>query len=277
METSHRVRCPICSEPLARSGRSYLCPNRHNFDLSREGYLSLLHGRTNYRHIGDDKQMVRARVRVHRLPVFRELAEAIVGYGSPMNAGHGVLDVGCGDGFFLDQVTSAAGSTNRGVGVDISKEALATAARNYPRLFFVRSDVSQSRLPFEDASFGLVSSVFAPRPVEEIRRVLRSDGSWLVVTATPDHLGEIRAFLPLAAIGPDKMAEPTSHSFAIRRSETLNFHAQIIHEDLVAMIEMSPSIYRLKRELGPAWTERVPPELGVTFSFSVTLLGARSG
>jgi len=256
-----------------RSGRSYACPNRHNFDLSKEGYLSLLHGRSNYQEIGDDKRMIQARVRVHRLPAFRELAKALSDYCPGTNLPHGILDVGCGDGFFLDQLTRAAPVPCQGVGVDVSKEALAEAARSYPGLLFVRTDVANLGMPFKDASFGLVLSIFAPRPIDEIRRVLRADGSWLIITATPDHLKEIREFLPLAAIGTGKLDAPTDRSFSILNSDTFTYGSQLTHEDLVSLIEMSPSIYRLRREFGDAWSERVPGELGVTFSFSVTLLG----
>src|SRR5471030_1210494 len=107
MSSSVSVACPICSETLLRSGHAYACKNSHSFDLSKEGYLSLLHGRKNFQRIGDDKLMVQARVRVHRLPAFRELAKAITGYCPQTNAGHSILDIGCGDGFFLDQVARA--------------------------------------------------------------------------------------------------------------------------------------------------------------------------
>jgi 23S rRNA (guanine745-N1)-methyltransferase len=270
------IGCPICSEALLRSGRSYVCPNRHNFDLSKEGYLSLLHGQTNYQQIGDDKRMVQARVRVHQLSAFRELAKAITGYCPQTNTRYGILDIGCGDGFFLNQVTQAAATPGQGIGIDISKEALAKAATNYPALFFVRTDAAHHRLPFGDSLFGLVLSIFAPRPIDEIRRVLRADGAWLIVTATPDHLKEVREFLPLAGIGTGKLDAPTSRSYSVLRSSTFNYESQVAHDDLVSVIEMSPSIFRLRREFGDQWTERVPPELGVTFSFSVTLLGARS-
>jgi 23S rRNA (guanine745-N1)-methyltransferase len=267
------VACPICSAPLLRAGRSYVCPNHHNFDLSREGYLSLLHGRGNYQQVGDDKRMIQARVRVHRLPAFQELARALTGYCPADRPRHGILDIGCGDGFFLDQITRADSAAGPGIGVDISKEALARAARSYPGLFFVRTDAADHPLPFDDSTFGLVLSIFAPRPVDEIRRVLRADGCWLIVTATPAHLGELREFLPLAAIGPRKLDAPTSRSFSVIRSETLRYELKVAQPDLVALIEMSPSIHRLRREFGDRWGERVPLELNVTFSFSVTLLG----
>jgi 23S rRNA (guanine745-N1)-methyltransferase len=277
MDSLALISCPICSEALLPAGRSFVCTNRHNFDLSKEGYLSLLHGRGNYKEIGDDRQMVQARIRVHKLPVYLELAKAIAGYCPENDAHSGILDIGCGDGFFLDQVTRHATTPGRGVGVDISKEALAKAAKAYPNLFFVRTDASHARLPFKDSSFGLVLSIFAPRPIDEIRRVLRSDGSWLIVTATQDHLKEVRELLPLAAIGTGKLDAATSRSHAVVRSGTFDYGLQIAHHDLVSIIEMSPSIHRLRRDFGDEWRERIPQELRVTFSFSVTLLARKVG
>ena len=273
MDSLVSIACPICSETLLPSGRSYVCKNRHNFDLSKEGYLSLLHGRGDYKEIGDDKHMVKARVRVHKLPAFLELAETIAACCPPNDAHRGILDIGCGDGFFLDHVTRHATPPGQGVGVDISKEALAKAARAHPALFFIRADASHVRLPFEDSSFGFVLSIFAPRPIDEIRRVLKADGSWLIVTATQDHLKEVREFLPLAAIGTGKLDAPTSRSYSVVKSGTFNRESRVAHHELVSIVEMSPSIHRLRREFGDKWSERLPPELAVTFSFSVTLLG----
>ena len=273
MESFVSIVCPVCSEPLRPAGRSYLCANRHNFDLSKEGYLSLLHGRTNYKEIGDDRQMVQARIRVHKISVYLELAKAIAGYCPQDIASRGILDIGCGDGFFLDQVTRHPATPGQGVGVDISKEALAKAAKAFPSLFFIRADASHIRLPFGDSSFGLALSIFAPRPIEEIRRVLRPDGSWLIVTATQDHLKEIREFLPLAAIGTGKLDAPTTVAFAVQRSGTFTREFRATHEEVVSIIEMSPSIHRLRREFGDKWTDHIPLELGITFSFSITLLG----
>ena len=32
-------RCPVCGAPLTREDRAYLCPNRHSYDISKEGYM----------------------------------------------------------------------------------------------------------------------------------------------------------------------------------------------------------------------------------------------
>lgn len=266
------VQCPICSELLRRAGRSYACGNRHNFDLSKEGYLSLLHGRGNYQQVGDDRRMIQARVHVHQLPAFLELAQVLAGHCSSEANRHGILDIGCGDGFFLDRIGRTA-EMGPGVGLDISKEALARAARSHPGLFFIRTDAAHQRLPFGDASFGLVLSIFAPRPIDEISRVLRPDGLWLVVTATQEHLQELREFLPLAAIGTGKVEAMTSGPYSVLRSGIVDFRLKVKRPDLRALVEMSPSVHRLRRDFGEQWVERVPLELWVTFSFSVTLLG----
>ena len=34
--------CPICGEFLQKCEHSYTCPNRHSFDIARQGYVNLL-------------------------------------------------------------------------------------------------------------------------------------------------------------------------------------------------------------------------------------------
>lgn len=34
--------CPLCHAPLSRSDNHYSCPQRHQFDLAKEGYVNLL-------------------------------------------------------------------------------------------------------------------------------------------------------------------------------------------------------------------------------------------
>ncbi|MEO3775402.1 putative RNA methyltransferase [Micromonospora sp. B11E3] len=59
----HRLRCPVCAEPLAEAAagttRALRCPRRHSFDVARQGYVNLLAGRAP--HVGDTAEMVAAR------------------------------------------------------------------------------------------------------------------------------------------------------------------------------------------------------------------------
>jgi 23S rRNA (guanine745-N1)-methyltransferase len=64
------------------------------------------------------------------------------------------------------------------------------AARLLPDVQFVVG--SAYRLAVLDASVDVVTSVFAPHPFEEFRRVLQPGGRWVTVTPGPLHLCELR-------------------------------------------------------------------------------------
>ena len=54
--------CPLCHQPLTREKNSYICPQRHQFDMAKEGYVNLLpvqHKRS--RDPGDSAEMMQAR------------------------------------------------------------------------------------------------------------------------------------------------------------------------------------------------------------------------
>lgn len=53
--------CPVCGEKLDRSGKSYICPNRHTFDMAKSGYVNLLPTNNSGSVHGDNKLMLRAR------------------------------------------------------------------------------------------------------------------------------------------------------------------------------------------------------------------------
>jgi len=51
--------CPLCHQPLSREKNSYICPQRHQFDMAKEGYVNLLpvqHKRS--RDPGDSAEMM---------------------------------------------------------------------------------------------------------------------------------------------------------------------------------------------------------------------------
>ena len=47
--------CPLCGEKLVQDGKSYICPNRHCFDMARQGYVNLLPVQNKHSlHPGED-------------------------------------------------------------------------------------------------------------------------------------------------------------------------------------------------------------------------------
>src|SRR3954469_20995890 len=95
--------CPLCRVALLPAGKSYRCARGHAFDLAKEGYLSLLHGRQKGEGRGDSKAMILARDRVHRAGVFDPVVAALAPL--PLEpAPRSLLELGCGEGFFLGRL-----------------------------------------------------------------------------------------------------------------------------------------------------------------------------
>ena len=114
-----------------------------------------------------------------------ELQARFYAYGAW--AGRRVLDVGCGNGYLLGHYARAGACTT---GIDLTSRGVALSARRF-ELGGLRGDFAQGNaeaLPFRDASFDLVLSMgvlhHTPNTaaaVEEIRRVLRPGGTFLIM------------------------------------------------------------------------------------------------
>jgi ubiquinone/menaquinone biosynthesis C-methylase UbiE len=115
------------------------------------------------------------------------LTEAIVELGDLR--GRRVLDVGCGPGTVLRQLTRDFGVA--GVGLDASPRMIEAARREAPGVdeFYVGR---AEELPFADASFDaalmrlVVHHVDRPKAFAEILHVLRSGGRFVITTSDPD-------------------------------------------------------------------------------------------
>jgi len=105
-----------------------------------------------------------------------------------------ILDVGCGGG---QTIASLATSAGRGkvYGIDYSHQSVAVARRvNAGRIAEGRVAIhlgTVSELPFPQGTFDLVTAIEThyywpdlPRDVQEVRRVLRPGGTFLVVAET---------------------------------------------------------------------------------------------
>lgn len=268
MPSTGSLSCPLCRGGLVQAEKSYRCPSGHTFDLAKEGYLSLLHGRQKGEGRGDSKAMVLARDRVHRAGVFDPLVSALAAlrFETPPRI---ALDLGCGDGFFLGQMAQAHG-VSRSYGLDLSAEAVKLAARSQRNSLILRADLLEN-LPFADGSLDLIQSIFAPRPLGEIKRVLRPAGYALFVYPEPDHWTELRSFLTLAKIGEEKLPASDLEGFAPAESLHVREIRTLAHAQLVDLVEMSPSIHRLTRD-GGDWQSKLPVSLAVTLSVRVVLL-----
>jgi 2-polyprenyl-3-methyl-5-hydroxy-6-metoxy-1,4-benzoquinol methylase len=126
--------------------------------------------------------------------------------------GKSILDVGCGDGFITSKIGGSTGA--RMTGVDISREALASARRFGVRAKYANLD--RGRLPFGAASFDaafcgdVVEHVFDTESLlSEVRRVLKPDG--FVVMSVPNIAAWYNRVLMLFGVLPVWVESGSSH------------------------------------------------------------------
>ena len=184
--------CPVCKAPLERKENSLICEKWHCFDISKYGYVNLLTKGGKKGH-GDDKLMVKARHDFLNKGYYSHLREAVCRevekyYGK----GNALLDSGCGEGYYTSGLCDVFGDKPGGAvyGIDLSKEALKTSAKTCPNVYFAVA--SAYCMPFEDNSFDVVTSLFAPLAVEEFHRVLKSSGIFITAIPLEDHLFSLK-------------------------------------------------------------------------------------
>lgn len=209
-------QCPLCRLPLALSSagssQSWQCPQRHTFDVAKEGYVNLLPvQRKNSTAPGDNAAMISARRAFLSAGYYAPLAERLsvlvqqclaeqsaVGSSTPR-----LLDIGAGEGYY----TAVLAEWNPALavyGFDISKVAVKAAAKSYRSINWCVA--SAYDLPYAAASFDLMTRIYAPSADAEITRCLAPHGRLFTVTPAPHHLAELKGAI---------YSEPAPHSDAI--------------------------------------------------------------
>lgn len=245
------LRCTVkgCAQPLLVTGRAAVCPRGHAFDRARGGYWNLLQPQdTKSRRPGDAERVVAARGRALAAGwgdgLARAIAAEITVLALPERAP--LLDVGCGDGFFLAELARDVAIAAHGV--DLSAAAIRAAARRLPSATLVVANADRA-LPFIDGAFAVCLSIDARRNAAELRRVLAPDGLVLVAVPAPDDLAELREVALGSAASSDRRgivaAELAPHFHPAREivvRHRLTLDRQTLDDILVATYRARQSV-----------------------------------
>ena len=151
-----------------------------------------------------------------------------------------LLDVGAGTGHhaagILDRLVSS-----QGVAVDVSRHALATAARRHSRLAAVGADV-WTGLPVRSHMVDVVLVAFAPRNAAEMHRVLRPDGRLLLLAPAAEHLHELLVHTSVAidARKRERLNRTFGHDFELERRTHVTERVRLGTDTGAALYRMGP-------------------------------------
>ena len=174
------ILCPVCKKILNGSDKIYSCENRHSFDIAKEGYLNL--NLKNSQNTGDNTEMIRARKAFLEKGYYDFLRQEINKY---INENDGLVDLACGEGYY----TSFFKAKDK-IGIDLSKTGLKIASKADKTTTYLLCSIFHD--PLQDKRADVILTIFAPIAKEEIVRILKDDGIFILVKPDKDHLYELK-------------------------------------------------------------------------------------
>lgn len=238
------LRCPVCREKIEKSNeKTYVCQNRHSFDISKKGYVNfLLCNQMRSKLPGDNKLMVDARENFLAKGYYSSFLEALKNVIDTFQPTV-ILDAGCGEGYY----TNGIYKPNRKItGIDISKSALQKAAPKNRDITFIAA--SLFNLPIGDSEIDLLFSLFAPYAGDEFYRVLKKDGIMVLGIPGADHLFELKSVIYNTPY-QNQVKEYALEDFTFLESKKLHKKIKLKNrEDILHLFQMTPYYYRTKKE-----------------------------
>jgi 23S rRNA (guanine745-N1)-methyltransferase len=290
---TYALICPICSQHLSvdttsqAKHKSLSCPQGHLFDYAKQGYLNLLLSQyKKSKHPGDTLEMVQARTHFLNSGFYdcisnfliKECIDQNLFVSLNPNKPSQILsyaDLACGEGFYthkihqhLQHIISTENAPDglaavlASTGIDISTPAIKAACHRTKEVQWLIE--SLARIPLQDNSQDLVTGLFFHFDLDEISRILKPAGSFIMVTTGPNHLIELRELI-YDQVKEEKLKD-FSHvnndlqhlkTLVLKTSQRLNSS-----EDILSLLAMTPHYWRCTKDKKHALAAL--PELCVT-------------
>lgn len=227
--------CPLCHETMTVSASGLICSNNHRFDLSKKGTLYFLDHQIKTEY---DQQMFTSRQKLIKSGMYQPLLEKLQALLGPVET---LLDVGCGEGSFLDALMEKTPMT--AVGFDISKEGIYLATNQPAPAFWCIADLTN--LPFGQETFSTILNIFSPSNYGEFKRVLKADGKVIKVIPRQGYLQELRqAFYPedvrKQTYSNQPVIEKFCENFPSHQQDQITYQFDVPEDARLDLLEMSP-------------------------------------
>lgn len=232
--------CPKCRTALTQTGNSLKCDKGHCFDISSEGYVNLVLGKTSG---GDSPDMCRARHDFLNTGYYEPFAKGISAVIKEFSAVR-ICDAGCGEGYY-SRIIKSENESAEIVGFDLAKTSIKLAAKaekgkSSPINYAVCGIFD---MPLSDNSYDALISVFAPIPDKEALRILKDGGIMIVCHPGKDHLSGLKA---LVYDNPYDNEETDAEfsGFEKIRDERVKYRVTVSKEHISSLFLMTPYYWK---------------------------------
>ncbi|WP_404333213.1 putative RNA methyltransferase [Mesobacillus maritimus] len=265
-------KCPICHSSMqVMEFESLTCTNRHSYDFTKQGYLNLLTHpiKTKY-----GKELFEARRKLIAdggffEPLCEAMADIIKEYQGTNQETLSVLDTGCGEGSHLAAICDIIRSQNKtavtGVGVDLAKEGVLVAAKNYINNIWCVADLANT--PFRNQQFDVILNILSPSNYSEFNRLLKDDGFVVKVVPQSGYLIELReAFFGDSDKQSYSNVDTVDHfnkHFTVVNQSRIQYTMNLQHPFIDALVQMTPLTWDIAEEKVKEFLEKDSVEITV--------------
>ncbi|MGE6259074.1 putative RNA methyltransferase [Heyndrickxia sporothermodurans] len=249
--------CPICNSSMkVMKFKSLICSNHHTFDFARQGYMNLTTHSVNTKY---SKGLFEARRKLitegeFYKPLSHAIAKIINEHTVKTKEIISILDTGCGEGSHLtnicDIVRSDFFKSLVGVGIDISKEGIMVASKNYSNKIWAVADLAST--PFKNKQFDVILNILSPSNYAEFNRLLKSDGLVIKVVPQSGYLKELREHLfhkpEKQNYSNSETVERFNESFQFVESLRLIYTMDFNKSSLEWLVQMTPLTWSTTEE-----------------------------
>ncbi|NLB41564.1 MAG: methyltransferase domain-containing protein [Clostridiales bacterium] len=286
-ENTDIFKCPICHNQVDMVDlKSLICNQDHCFDLAKSGYVNFLLNpiKTEY-----DKTMFQSRNIICKHGFFEPMLDAVseiikehtdntANSTDTIDRKSLILDIGCGEGSHLNRIVENLHRGTRadfvGVGMDISKDGILIASKEYKNCIWCVGDLARS--PLRDHKFDVILSILSPTNYEEFKRLLSGRGLLIKVVPGENYLKELReAFYKdtdKQNYSNHKVVQHFYDNFDTVEERKINYEISLDREMLTHLIRMTPLSWAATDDD----VERAIPMIGNIITVDFTILSAVS-
>ena len=257
-------KCPICNSAMhVVDLKSLVCEKMHTFDFAKQGYVNLMTKQLNTKY-GKDLFDAR-RSLLSETDFFTPLIKGIIEIINREEKHQlNILDTGCGEGSHLDAICKQVG-VGLGAGIDIAKEGILIAAKNYSDKIWAVADLAN--IPFKDHQYDIILNILSPANNKEFNRLLKDDGLVIKVVPGEGYLKELReayfAEPKKQAYSNRETVERFTESFALVSRTSISYTTVLDHESIQSFVNMTPLTWSAEDARVAAFLKKQSAEITV--------------